>query len=55
MKIYFAGEPGGNKREREKVVLLLGVRNRLQSFFYLHSLQLTFEVIKDEDIFRNMD
>lgn len=47
MKIYFAGEPGGNKREREQVMYVLEVQNRLQSFFYFEQLKVTMEVINE--------
>lgn len=52
MKIYFAGEPGGNKREREKVMYSFGVIHRLSSFFYLSAVQITLELIKNENLLR---
>ena len=33
MKIYLAGEPGGNKTEGEKRIIRVGGRNRLVSYF----------------------
>ena len=50
MKIYFAGNTMIAKRER--ALYELGCQQRLLSFFYLESLELFFEVVKDEDIFR---
>lgn len=46
MKIYFAGEPGGNKREREEV-LLSYISHRLQSYVYQDQFILTIQVINE--------
>ena len=52
MKIYFAGVPGGNLREREKELFKLGI-NRLCSFYYLDQTEITIEeFIKNDNLLR---
>lgn len=45
MKIYFAGEPGGNKIVGEKRMYRLGILSRLITFFYTKQSIDTIEVI----------
>lgn len=52
MIIYFAGEPGGSKRERESKILSLGIVHRLQTFFYLEQLKETIRIINERILLR---
>ena len=51
MKIYLAGIPGGNQREREQRIIRIGGHLRLSSFYYLKQLMVTMQEIFNEDIF----
>lgn len=54
MKIYFAGEPGGNIRIREREIIELGIRYRLKSYHYIDQLLNTLMVM-DERIFHTTE
>ena len=54
MKIYFAGEPRGNIRIREREIIELGIRYRLKSYHYIDQLLNTLMVM-DERIFHTTE
>ncbi len=54
MKIYFAGEPGGNIKIREREIIELGICYRLKSYHYIDQLLNTLKVM-DERIFHTTE
>jgi hypothetical protein len=49
MRIYLAGEPGGNLNIREREILSkFSNIKRLQSFYYLEQLKILLEVICED-------
>lgn len=48
MKIYFAGEPGGNKEDGEKRIILRGGHYRLGSYFYFKEFLLLLKIWKNK-------